>query len=169
MLAIAVLAGLFALFATLGVTSATAIIIVVGVIVLPILLARPGYRICAAAWVSSLYPLLLLFSLYATWFTAWLVLGHRPRSSLDDPKLISPLVEVPYKMTYLLMQSSPFSLRASILLMLVHVVHSIWRRKILPGRVAALMLAPVLVWLSVFTILDWGLFGIGNILVWYFD
>ncbi len=166
MMAIAVIAGLFAAF---GVTGAAAVVIVVGAIVLPIVLAGPGRRLRAAAWASSLYPLLLPVSLDATWFTAWLVLGHRPRSSLDDPKFISPLVEVPYASTYLCLMSMPLSLVVSIPLMLAHVGRSIWRERILPGKAAALFLTPVLVWLSVFAILDLGLFGVRYIIEWYMD
>ena len=114
MLAIAVLAGLFAGF---GVTGGLAIAILSGVIVFPIRLAGQGSRLRAAAWVASLYPLLLLASLYGTWFTAWVVLGHRPRSSLDDPKFISPVVEVPYGCTFLSLITMPFSLFVSIPLM----------------------------------------------------
>src|SRR5262245_3669981 len=122
MLAIAVFAGLFAMLAIFGVTFAAAIIIAVGVIVLPILLAGPGPRLGAPAWAFAPPPLLALLSLYAAWFTAWLVLGHRPRSSLDDPKFISSLVEVPYIATHLCFESLPFNLRFSIPLMLAHVV-----------------------------------------------
>ena len=61
-------------------------------------------------WVCSLYPLWILGSLYATWLTAWCGLGHRPRSSLDDPRFISPIVDVPYVLTFLLVQGVPFIL-----------------------------------------------------------
>ena len=52
-----------------------------------------------ACRVFACYPLLPLLSLYATWATAWYCLGHLPRSSLDDPKFISPMVDVPYDAT----------------------------------------------------------------------
>src|SRR5262249_48228957 len=135
MLAVAVLAGLFV---ALGVTFTIALVIVAGVVSFPILRAWPGQRLRAAAWVASLYPLLLLFLLYATWFTAWAVLGHRPRSSLDDPKFISPLVEVPYLSTFLLGLGVPFSLPLSMLLMLFHIAQGNQWRSDLPGRRAAL-------------------------------
>ena len=132
MLAIAALAGLFAL---LGVAFATAIVILVGALMLPIFLARPGRRPRAAAWTGALYPLLWLASLYATWFTAWLVLGHRPRSSLDDPKFISPLVEVPYIATFLCLVGSPYVLGLSFFLMLAHVGEGLCSETIPPpGR-----------------------------------
>jgi hypothetical protein len=63
MVAIAFVAGLFAAF---GVTPTTALVIVAGVVSLPILLARPGRRLCVAAWVASICPLLPLFFLHAT-------------------------------------------------------------------------------------------------------
>jgi hypothetical protein len=166
MLAIAVLAGLFAAF---GVTGGVAIGIVAGVILLPILRARPGHRLRAAVWVSSLYPLLIVFSLYATWFTAWVVLGHRPRSSLDDPKFISPIVDVPYISTFVLMLGAPFSLISSWLLMLFYIAQNNEWRPELPGRRAALIFVPILVWILVFAIGGSGLFGIGYITEWYMD
>ena len=111
MLAIAVLAGLFAAF---GVTLGAAIGIVIGVIALPVLLAPAGCRLRAAAWVCSLYPLLVLSSLYVTWFIAWCVLGHRPRFPFDDPGHISPAVDVLYIATHLLMGGWWFILPPSI-------------------------------------------------------
>jgi hypothetical protein len=57
---------------------------------------------------------LILASLYATWITAWGVLGHPPRPALDDPKSISPVVDVPLVATYLLLRGVPFALLLSI-------------------------------------------------------
>jgi hypothetical protein len=68
------------------------------VVIIPAAIAPPGRRLEAASWASSLQPAVVLFYLYATWATAWCVLGHCPRPSLDDPKYISPVVEVPYVM-----------------------------------------------------------------------
>jgi hypothetical protein len=53
------------------------------------------------------YPILMLASLYTTWFVAWAVLGHSPRPSLDDPKYISTLVDIPYVLTMLLIIGIP--------------------------------------------------------------
>ena len=68
------------------------------VVIIPAAIAPSGRRLEAASWASSLQPVVVLFSLYATWFTAWCVLGHCPRPSLDDPKSISSVVDVPYVM-----------------------------------------------------------------------
>ncbi len=62
-------------------------------ILIPAATARPGRRLEAASWACSLQPVVMLFYLYATWVTAWMVLGHCPRPSLDDPKHIGPVVE----------------------------------------------------------------------------
>ena len=51
----------------------------------------------------AFHPVLMLASLYATWLAAWVVLGHRPRPSLDDPKSIALLVDGFYILTCLLL------------------------------------------------------------------
>lgn len=60
--------------------------------------------ILVALWV---YPLLPIAALYATWIVAWIVLGHKPRPGLDDPKYISPIVDVPYGIAAILVGTSP--------------------------------------------------------------
>jgi hypothetical protein len=67
-------------------------------VIIPAAIAPPGRRIEAASWGSLLQPAVVLLYLYATWATAWCVLGHCPRPSIDDPKYISPIVEVPFVM-----------------------------------------------------------------------
>jgi hypothetical protein len=57
-----------------------------------------------------IYPLLPLMSLYLTWAIAWFVLGHPPRSSLDDQKFIGGPVDVAYVPTALLLISLPIGL-----------------------------------------------------------
>jgi hypothetical protein len=95
MIAVAVIA---VLLAWLGPWAAIALVGLGLAVILPAAIASPGHRLEAASWASSLQPAVVLFYLYATWATAWCVLGHRPRPSLDDPKFISPVVEVPYVM-----------------------------------------------------------------------
>ncbi len=68
------------------------------VVIISAAIAPPGRRLEAASWASSLQPAVVLSYLYATWVTAWCVLGHCPRPSLDDPKYISAVVEVPFVM-----------------------------------------------------------------------
>ena len=51
--------------------------------------------------------MLPLASLYLTWIAAWVTLGRRPQSSVDDPKHIGGLVDLPYIMTALLIGTMP--------------------------------------------------------------
>jgi hypothetical protein len=95
MVAVAVIA---VLFAWLDARAALALIGLALVVVIPVAIAPFERRLEAASWASSLQPAIVLLYLYTTWATAWCVLGHCPRPSLDDPKYISPIVEVPYVM-----------------------------------------------------------------------
>jgi hypothetical protein len=95
MIAVAVIA---VLLAWLDFRAAFALVGLGLAVIIPAAIAPPGRRLEAASWASSLQPVVVLFYLYATWVTAWCVLGHCPRPSLDDPKYISPVVEVPYVM-----------------------------------------------------------------------
>jgi hypothetical protein len=173
MLVVAILAGLFAVF---EVTEAVGMLIAISTVFLPTVIAARGRRLHTAAWVVSLYPVLLLTSLYATWLTAWCVLGHRPRSFLDDPKFISPLVEVPYVSTGMLMLGFPFALFLCVPLLLADVGHSVLQsRGVLQRRVrlrkgAVQLVVRLCVWLSFLIIpLWWDHLGISSILGWYMD
>jgi hypothetical protein len=95
MVAVAVIA---VFFAWLDVPASIAVIGLGLPVILPATIASPGRRLEAASWASSLQPAVVLSYLYLTWVTAWCVLGHTPRPSLDDPKYISPVVDVPYAM-----------------------------------------------------------------------
>jgi hypothetical protein len=95
MVAVAVIAVLFAL---LDPRAVLALIGLALAVIIPAAIAPPRRRIEAASWGSLLQPAIMLLYLYATWATAWCVLGHCPRPSLDDPKYISPIVEVPFVM-----------------------------------------------------------------------
>ena len=145
MLATAAFAGLMAVLGAIG---AIALLILISTLVLPVFVAKPGHRLRAAAWVSSLYPLLILASLYATWFTAWAVLGHSPRMSLDDPKFISPIVDVPLTTTYPLMLGLAFAMVLCLVLVMAFVGQSVDRDRARLGKAAIQLLIPVLLWLS---------------------
>src|SRR6185437_7208112 len=97
MLTMAVLAVLFAAF---GWIAAVAIFMVA--IVLPIPLAAPGCKLRAMVWVASIYPFLILSSLYATWLTAWCGLGHAPRVFFDAPAGLNAIVEAMGAVVFLL-------------------------------------------------------------------
>lgn len=162
MTAIAILAVLFGAF---GVAGAWPMAVVLGAIVLPVVLAGPGRRLRAAAWVGALYPLSLPASLYATWFTAWLVLGHRPRRGLDDPYGLGPVVQFPAALTFWFGFSLPLSLFISIAPMMAYIAVGTEQKTLSRWRASALVLVPVAVWLSVCA----GLLGSGEVVAWYLD
>ncbi len=60
--------------------------------------AAPHWLSCVAR-LAFCYPCLLIGAFYGTWGLAWLVLGHRPRPSLDDPTEIAHVVSIIYFIT----------------------------------------------------------------------
>ncbi len=59
--------------------------------------------------VTWCYPFSLVMGFYATWLAAWMVLGHPPRPSIDDPMQISGWVDVPYVVTEILLVGFPIA------------------------------------------------------------
>jgi hypothetical protein len=155
MLAKAIVACLFAAFRVVRKTETLAAIFVA---VLPIALAGRGRRLRAAAWVCSLYPLLVLGSIYAVWLTAWCVVGHRPRIGLDDPESIGPIVPVPIKLSEAFVLGLPVVVILVGPLVLIHDVQSFRAGGLHPNRTVARLVVPVLVWLGVFGIVWFRLF-----------
>lgn len=135
------------LFAGLGVWEAIAVMSMTLIALTPVLLAPPGRRLTVSTWVASFYPVMTLFFLYATWMIAWGVLGHRPRSSLDDPKYISPLLVEPYIVTLYSLTTLLVSPLACVLLAITPVGHR-------GSRILPVLLSP-LVWLLVIVIVIW--------------
>jgi hypothetical protein len=155
MVAVAVIA---VLLAWLDVRAAIALVGLSFVVMIPAAIASPGHRLEAASWASSLQPAVVLSYLYATWITAWCVLGHRPRPSLDDPKSISPVVDVPYVMFgFSLMFGWMICACTGLLLSAVCLAR---RRNIGP-----LLVLPF-AWMAGYLALVWDPLGV---LYWYFD
>jgi hypothetical protein len=112
------------------------------------------------AWISAIYPLLIVVAFYATWLTAWGVLGHRPRVNLDDPKDTGPVVSVPYVLTYLFLEGIPFSLLIPVPLLIAEVLRNHSRGIDRPlknavERFATPLVCGVLVWGYFFFIMLW--------------
>ncbi|QEH39318.1 hypothetical protein OJF2_79330 (plasmid) [Aquisphaera giovannonii] len=155
MAAVAVIA---ILLGWLGLWAALAFVGLSLVVIIPAAIAPPGHRLEAASWASSLQPAVVLFYLYATWATAWCVLGHPPRPALDDPKSISPIVDVPYDMfAFSLMLGSMICACTGLLLSAVCLVR---RRSVGP------LLTLPFAWLAGFLALASDPLGV---LFWYFD
>jgi hypothetical protein len=146
--------------AWIGVVEAIALVAMAAIALSPIPCAPPGHRLDVALWAIALLPAMGLVSLYASWVTAWCVLGHRPRVYLDDPKYLSPLVAVPHFMAWFSFIAWPFSLGAGFTLAAVSAAQRRWRSVVYP-----LVLLP-LAWLSaIVTIRADPL----DILDWFFD
>ncbi|MHB1559731.1 MAG: hypothetical protein ACYC61_19965 [Isosphaeraceae bacterium] len=160
-------AGLAVLFAALGVTTTAAVLIVAGMIGLPVLVVGRGRRSAALAWICLIYPMLCLGSLYTTWFTAWLVLGHRPRVSLDDPKFISPIVDVPFMATFLLLMGIPLAMVCGLVLLVGQTVSNLANPNGRPWLSLAGWVVAILAWIGPFLVGDY--LNSYTILAWYFD
>ena len=109
-----------------------------------------------AAW---LYPAILVSAFYGTWLVAWLSLGHMPRPSLDDPKSISVLVDVPYMVTGLLLVAFPAAALAGAVVLLSSPRHS-WVQRILGCSIY------VVVWIFAISFLRWDPLEVGT---WFMD
>jgi cation transport ATPase len=90
---------------------------------------------------SFAYPLIMLGSLYLTWFVAWAVLGHPPRPSLDDPKYISTLVNISYAITKVLIIAAPGALVLGLGLIPLHIAaHTTSKKGLLTKSIVPLLL-----------------------------
>jgi hypothetical protein len=166
MLAIAVLAGLFAALRVTGTVALVVIVVIIVAVVisLPILLAAPGRRLRAAVWVSSVYPFVILALLHITRLIAWCVLGHPPRPHADDPQRLSPIVNVVRVVTLILLAvGTP-------LIWLVYVpaliiVANISRKGMRPGEGVLQLLVLLGAWSASFAIAWW---DPGRVLEWCF-
>jgi hypothetical protein len=156
MLAVAIVAVLLAWF---DVADVIAFVGAALVVIVPAIVAAPGRRLERAGWVVSLQPVFVLVYLYATWVTAWCVLGHRPRPSLDDPKSISPIVDLPYTMTLVSLMLVPICIVPGLIL----VSRAFLRRSV---KRFLLVLILAFVWLSAFGALKWDPL---LVLYWFMD
>jgi len=106
MVAVAFVAVLLKWLPAVAVVASVGIVLVV---LIPVACSPPERRLAIATWTVTLHPVMVPVYLYATWATAWWVLGHRPRLFLDDPKDLGLFVAVPFAMTYLAFLAWPIS------------------------------------------------------------
>jgi hypothetical protein len=166
MVAVVICAGSFALF---GTTDTIGALVVILVVLVPIFSASRSQRLRVAAWVFSVYPALFLASLYATWFTAWFVLGHRPSAWLDDPKSISALVDVPYMSTRLLFEGFLLAIIICTIINIAQLVLNLWLRGARSLKIVEPLLIPLFFWLTLAAIARWNLFDFDRIIGWFLD
>jgi hypothetical protein len=146
------------ILAWLDVRAAFALVGLGLVVIIPAAIASPGRRLEAASWASSLQLAVALLYVYATWATAWCVLGHSPRPSLDDPAHISPVVDVPYDM-FAFSVSFTWVICACTGLLLSAVCAAL-------DRTSAPLLALPFAWMAGWLALIWDPLGV---LYWYMD
>ncbi len=67
-----------------------------------------GIRVMAIAWCFGFfYPLIAVVLVYFCWLLGWILLGHRPRPSIDDPKYIGGAMDFVYNIGLLLVVLLP--------------------------------------------------------------
>jgi hypothetical protein len=79
------------------------------VVRIPFASSPPERRLAIAVWTVTLHPVMIPVYLYATGVTAWWVLGHCPRLSLNDPKRLGLSIAGPIAMTFLSYLTWPIS------------------------------------------------------------
>ncbi|MFT4538671.1 MAG: hypothetical protein ACI841_001531 [Planctomycetota bacterium] len=112
------------------------------------------------------YPAILITSLYSTWLAGWVALGHMPRPSLDDPKYISLLVDIPYVLTMGLFMVAPGALILGLCLTPIMVIPRSLNRYRGGWAAVITLLVLVLMWGATFLFLradPW------DVLNWYGD
>ncbi len=153
-------------FAAFGVIDAVAVASLIAVILPPIILATPGRRVVAAVWIASLYPALIIAFFYMTWLTAWCVLGYRPRVDLDDPKDISPIVDMVRAMPFLLLLvGSPLIWFVVTPITLVAVYWNLMKKKTPIWRGVLQLLIPVCAWMLAYAFIV----SDPDVVTWFFD
>jgi hypothetical protein len=158
MVAVAISAVLLFLLTRIHVLVVVAVTGMALVVVIPAALAPRGRRLEVAGWAASFQPFMVLVYLYATWITAWCVLGHRPRPSLDDPKSISPIVDVPRALFYCSLEfGAPISLVTGLIL-----AGACYARR---SAVSPLLILPF-AWLAAYAVLVWDPLRVA---FWYMD
>lgn len=110
----------------------------------------------AIAWT---YPLALIVSLLAAWLTAWAMLGHLPRPSLDDPKYIGWQVDISYTIAGILLIGCPAAALVGLMIECI-AEHGSWF-----VRVASCLMF-VGLWTATIYLLRWDPF---RIVEWFFD
>ena len=118
-----------------------------------------------ALWMAG-YPLLMLASLYATWLSAWVALGHRPRASLDDPKYIGPGVDVFYLAFILLMFGAIPALAVHVVALLAMLAVDRSPDRLVPPSTRLRLALAALAWVVALIVLA---SDPGRVLNWYLD
>jgi hypothetical protein len=100
----------------------------------------------------SVYPLLLLLSLYATWALAWIEVGHQPIPMMDRPKALGIPVGIFYRLTwYLIIGLLPVFVMNAFLLIIELLQRLLHKRY----NVIGLITVPGVSWSALIAVLKW--------------
>ena len=113
----------------------------------------------------ALYPRFILCNLADGRVCPWPPTAHRPR----PPDHISRIVQGPIKLNHAFILGLPVVLFLIGPLVLIHDVQSFRSEGLHPNRTVARWVIPALVWLGAFGIVWFRLFGVAEILDWYWD
>lgn len=120
--------------------------------------------ILAIAWfLAFLYPAFATASIYLCWLAAWWTLGHRPRPSVDDPKLIGGLVDVIYPISFLMFFTFPLVGISVFFFAMLCPIRSIRRSRIASG---VIVLASFVLYFGSIMLMRR---DPGDVLFWWFD
>lgn len=112
---------------------------------------------------SVIIPLVALASLYTAWVVAWFELGHRPRSSIDDPKFIGGAVDHVYPLVWPILNACGLLVPLGTLLLLVLFFMCLYSKRYAQGMWFLLLL---LIWVSPILMLT---FDPLRVLDWFLD
>ncbi len=126
---------------------------------------QPAPRNSVAMWLAAgigwIWPLTLWGCLHLSWLVAWIILGHRPSPSLDDPKFIDDLGPF-LDLSIFAVVVAPWAAMAGLLgTMCVGVM-----RQMRPGQAMLLVVAYGCLWAGAAMLLYWDPL---MALQWYID
>ncbi len=116
--------------------------------------------VCISANMTLLYPFWIVIVLYGEWLVAWLVLGHPPEPSLDDPLHIHSANWIHGVTGVSLVSAIPVMIVALALNLLVII------RQSFVGRGIVRLLAVLVLWSALFVLLRW---DPGAVVDWWMD
>ena len=122
---------------------------------------RPTGALRMTANLLFAYPLCVLTCLYIVWLLAWMMLGHQPRPSIDDPSTV-PGLGLLCLCTALLLLGYPAAGMTALLINIWHLFESSRSPSNAIKRLGLL----ITLWIGVAIILE---LDPGSVLVWLFD
>ena len=109
----------------------------------PAFFMRRGQLLDVLYWVFTCYPAVALLSLYVTWITACIALGHPPRLDFDELKDNDSMV-ILYKLTGVFLVGTPFAFLVALIFMLARVLERSRIEMHWLARFSSLFITPVI-------------------------